>query len=273
MANSGAGLSEELEDRIIIVETNMTASNLGLHLGVLEPTVVMQDVIMGRMGIEEAISTTEYGFHFMPGSVAFQGELGEIDLSGILDRLRDKYDLIVVDSAPGFGLEVTAGMKACDELLIVSQPRIPAISGTLQTVRRADILNIPIFGVALNNITGKRFEIPTSEIERTLGWPNLFEIPDDDTIPLSIHEGTPVVLHSPNSPGATALRKLCSAVLEHVKERRRTDSSPDDRGKKLSNLMKQYEEETGKYALWGGKTTKQYERWRRERGEDGRGSD
>ncbi len=266
VANLGAGLGQELEDKVIIVETNMTASNLGLHLGVLEPTVVIQDVAMGRVDVEESISTTEYGFHFIPGSVAFQGDLGEIDFSSILAKLRESYEIIIVDSAPGFGLEVTAGMKACDELLVISQPRVPAIAGTLQTLRRADALNIPTFGVLLNHITGKDFEIPTSEIKRTLGWPNLFEIPDDDAVPMAIHDGEPVVLHSPNSPAAKGFRKLSSGLLEHLEERKNSNSS-GNREEQLTELMKEYEEETGKYAIWGGEVTEGYKKWRRERNE------
>ncbi len=264
VANLGAGLSQELEEKVIIVETNMTASNLGLHLGVLEPTVVIQDVAMGRVDVEESISTTDYGFHFIPGSVAFQGDIGEINFSGILDKLRKKYEIIIVDSAPGFGLEVTAGMKACDELIVISQPRVPAIAGTLQTLRRADAMNIPIFGVVLNHITGKDFEIPTSEIKRTLGWPNLFEIPDDDAVPMAIHDGEPVVLHSSNSPAAKGFRKLSGGLLEHLKERKKTDSI-EEREENLTPLMKEYEEETGKYAIWGGEVTDGYKKWRRER--------
>lgn len=270
VANLGAALGQELEDNIIIVETNMTASNLGLHLGVLEPTVVIQDVVMGRVDIEESISTTEYGFHFIPGSVAFQGEIGEIDFSNILDELREKYEIIIVDSAPGFGLEVTAGMKACDELLVVSQPRVPAIAGTLQTLRRSDALNIPTFGVVLNHITGKDFEIPTEEIKRTLGWPNLFEIPDDDAVPMSIHDGEPVVRHSPNSPAGEGFRKLSGSVMEHLKERKNKNSN-EEREEQLTPLMKEYEEETEKYAIWGGEVTESYKKWRRER-EDKKGT-
>ncbi len=221
VANLGAALAQKLKGRVIIVETNMTASNLGLHLGILDPPVVIQDVVFGRIKITEAIATTDYGLHVIPGSVAFTEELGSIDLRGIMEDLRKKYDVIIIDSAPGFGLEVFAGMKACDELLICCQPRVPAIAGTLQTFRAADHLKIPVFGVVLNRITGKRFEIPTSDIKRTLGWPTLVEIPEDDMVEEGVTRGVPVVLHAPNSPAAVEYRKLAQAVLAHLRARKR----------------------------------------------------
>ena len=221
VANLGAALAQKLKNRVIIVETNMTASSLSLHLGILDPPVVIQDVVFGRLKVSEAISITDYGLHIIPGSVAFTDKLGSIDLRGILDELTKKYDVIILDSAPGFGLEVFAGMKACDELLICCQPRVPAIAGTLQTFRAVDRLKIPVFGVVLNRVTGKRFEIPTSDIKRTLGWPIMAEVPEDDMVAESVTRGAPVVLHAPNSPAAVEYRKLARAILTHLKARKR----------------------------------------------------
>ena len=221
VANLGAALAQKLKNRVIIIETNMTASNLGLHLGFLDPPVVIQDVVFGKIKISDAIATTDYGLHIIPGSVAFTEELGSIDLRGILEELRKKYDVIMLDSAPGFGLEVFAGMKACDELLVICQPQVPAIAGTLQTFRVADRLKIPVFGVVLDRVTGKRYEIPTSDIKRTLGWPTLIEIPEDDMVPESITRGMPVVFHAPNSPSAIEYRKLAQMVISHTRARKR----------------------------------------------------
>ena len=221
VANLGAALAQKLKNRAIIVETNMTASNLGLHLGILDPPVVIQDVVFGKLKVSEAISITNYGLHIIPGSVAFTDEVGSIDFRGILDEIRKKYDIIILDSAPGFGLEVFASMKACDELLICCQPQVPAITGTLQTFRVVDHFKIPVFGVILNRVTRKRFEIPTSDIKRTLGWPTLIEIPEDDMVPESVTRGVPVVLNAPNSPAAIEYRKLAQAILVHLKARKR----------------------------------------------------
>ena len=220
VANLGAVLAQKLKNRVIIVETNMTASNLGLHLGILDPPVVIQDIVFGKLKINDAISVTDYGLHVIPGSVAFTDEVGSIDLRGILDEIRKKYDVVILDSAPGFGLEVFAGMKACDGLLICCQPRVPAIAGTLQTFRAADRLKIPVFGVVLNRVTGKRFEIPTSDIKRTLGWPTMAVVPEDDMVEESVTRGVPVVLHAPNSPAAIEYRKLAQAVLAHLRARK-----------------------------------------------------
>jgi septum site-determining protein MinD len=220
VANLGAALSQRKKGKVIIVETNMTASNLGLHLGVVDPPVTVQDLVFGRLKVEEGICKTEYGLHLLPGSIAFTTDVGSVDLTPIVEELRDKYELIILDSAPGFAPEVISAMKACDEVLVCCQPQIPAIAGTLQSMRVLERMKIPILGVVLTRVTGKRYEVSTSEIRRTLGWPTLVEIPEDDTVPESITRGIPTVLYAPESPAAQQYLRLASMILAHMRTRR-----------------------------------------------------
>jgi septum site-determining protein MinD len=221
VSNLGAALAQKLKDKVIIVETNMTASNLGLHLGMVDSSIVVQDVVYGRVKISDAIVKTDYGLHVLPGSVAFTEEIGSIDLRPLMEELKKKYQIIILDSAPGFALEVLASMKVCDEILVCCQPQIPAIAGTLQTFRMADRLKLPIFGVIITRITKKRYEVSISDIKRTLGWPTLVEIPEDEMVPESVTRGAPVVLYAPNSPAAFEYRRLAQMVLSHLRTRKR----------------------------------------------------
>jgi septum site-determining protein MinD len=226
VANLGAALSQRKKGKVIIVETNMTASNLGLHLGVVDPPVTIQDLALGRMDLQKVFSTpngickTDYGLHLLPGSIAFTTDVGMVDLSSIIEGLRKRYDVIILDSAPGFAPEVISAMKVCDEVLVCCQPQIPAIAGTLQSMRALERFKIPILGVVLTRVTGKRYEVPTSEIRRTLGWPTLVEIPEDDVVPESITRGIPVVLYAPNSPAAQQYLKLARMILAHLRAKK-----------------------------------------------------
>lgn len=236
VANLGAALAQKLKDKVLLVETNMTASNLGLHLGVLDPPIVVQDVVYGRVKVSDAVIKTDYGMHVLPGSVAFTDEVGSIDLSSIVEELKKKYQVIILDTAPGFAPEVYAGMKVCDEILVCCQPQVPAIAGTLQTFRAADRLKLPVFGVVLTRITKKRYEISLSDIRRTLGWPTLVEIPEDDMVPESITRGMPVVLYAPNAPAAVEYRRLAQMLLTHMRSRKR--AKPRGKGRRRGRKTK-----------------------------------
>ena len=221
VVNVATALAQKLKNRVIVVETNMTASNLGLYMGILDAPTVIQDVVLGKQKLEDAIRTTDYGVHVVTGSPAFIGELGSIDVRGILDQLRKKYDVIMLDSAPGFGPEVYAAMKACDELIIVCQPQVPAIAGTLQTFRAAGQYRLPILGTVMNRVTGKRYEVPISHIKKILDWPVIGVVPEDDMVPESTTRALPLVVYSQNSPAAVEFRKIAQAVLTHIRARRR----------------------------------------------------
>lgn len=221
VVNLGTAMAQKLKNRVIVVETNMTASNLGLYLGILDSPVIIQDVVLGKQKLEDAICTTDYGMHVIPGTPAFVGELGSVDIRGILEQLRKKYDVIILDSAPGFGPEVYASMKACDELVIVCQPQVPAIAGTLQTFRVASNYKLPIIGVVMNRVTGKRYEIPIPHVKKMLGWPVIGVVPEDDMVPESTTRALPLVVYSQNSPAAVEFRKIAQALLTHIRSRRR----------------------------------------------------
>ncbi|MEM2461062.1 MAG: MinD/ParA family protein, partial [Candidatus Hadarchaeales archaeon] len=162
VSNLGAAIAQKKKGKVVIMETNMTASNLGLYLGVVDPPVVVQDLVYGRMRVEEALIKTPYGLHLLPGSVAYTEEVPAVDFSPIVEVLRKKYELIILDTAPGFAPEVTAAMRVCDAIIVCCQPQIPAIAGTLQTLRMAERLKVPVIGCVLTRVTGKRWEIPTS---------------------------------------------------------------------------------------------------------------
>ena len=230
VTNLGAALAQKLKNRVLLFEANMTASTLGLHLGVLG-SVSAQDVVFGRAKAEDAIVSLSYGLHVLPGSPVFSEELGVVDLRSIIDPLRARYDVTILDSSPGSGLEVLWALRASDMIIVVCRPEVPAIAGTLQTLRAAENLKIPVFGVALERVKGKRYEIPTPEIKRTLGWATIFEVPEDESIRESILRGIPLVIYKPNSPAAVAFRKLASAVLLHMEAGRRVDArrkEPDE---------------------------------------------
>ncbi len=221
VSNLGAALAQRKKGKVIIVETNMTASNLGLHLGIVDPPVTIQDIVLGRYPkIEDGIQKLDYGLHVVSGSIAHTTEMGSIDLSPATDQLRKKYEVILLDTAPGFAQEVLSALRVCDGVLVCCQPQIPAIAGTLQTMRTLESMRIPVVGVVLTRVTRKRYEISTSEIKRTLGWPTLVEIPEDDMVPESITRGLPVVLYAPNSPAARAYLELARWILAYLRAKK-----------------------------------------------------
>lgn len=217
VANLAASLSEKLAGRVIAVDANLSAPNLGQHLGVLEPKVTFHDVIAGERRIEESIQT--FGnLHALLGSVAFGEEIAPLDIGGLLEPLRGTYNFIILDTAPGLGAEVVAAIRASDEIVVITNPEIPTLTSTLKTFRAAERYHVPIGGVVVNKVRRGRFEVMIEEVKKTLGWPVLIDVPEDEKVRESLWVGKPIVQYAPRSKAAVKFRELAEIFLEKLTE-------------------------------------------------------
>lgn len=209
--NLGISLAKKLGSKnVVMVDANLSAPNLGLHLGVTNPPITMHDVLKGGVPIEKAITVHESGLNYIPGTIAINEEVYMVDLKTCLEPLKKRYKLVIVDSSPGLGPEVIAALKASDHLLIVTVPEVPTVAVTLRTFRAAERFKVPVMGVVVNKIRGRRFEIPVHELRKTLGWPILAEIPNDDRVRESLTVGKPVVLYKPQCKAAKGFASLAN---------------------------------------------------------------
>jgi pilus assembly protein CpaE len=186
-------------------------------LGVTNPQYTIHDALSAKVPIESVVNIAKGGLHFIPGTIAISEEFGWIDFKSAIDALRGKYKFIIVDSAPGLGPEVVAALKASDELLIVANPDIPTIAGTLRTFRAAERFKVPVTGIVVNKVRGKKFEVPLAEIKKTLKWPIAVVIPEDTNVRESLAAGVAVVRYKPKSPAAKKFRELAHWLVSEFK--------------------------------------------------------
>ena len=214
-ANVGMYLAERMNGDVLVIDANLSAPNLGLHFGELTPNATIHDALADDVPIEETITECQ-GLRTLLGSIAYGEEIRLVDLKGILEPLKKKYKVIIIDSAPGIGSEVIAAIKACDEIIIVTNPEVPTIASTLKTFRAAERYKIPIFGTVVNKVRGEPYELPIKDVKRALGWPIIVVVPEDRKVRESTAAGIPVVRYEPKSPAAKKFMKLGESLLKHV---------------------------------------------------------
>ncbi|MBS3815915.1 MAG: P-loop NTPase [Hadesarchaea archaeon] len=216
--NLGASLKKRLGSDVLVVDGNFSAPNLGFHLGIANPSATIHDVLAGNVSIENAVQECEEGLHAILGSVAYDESIHLVDLDECLKPLKNKYKVIILDSSPGFGPEVISDIKACNRILVVTNPEIPTIASTLRTFRTAEKYKVPIEGVVLNRVAGKDYEISASKVREGLSWPLLSVIPEDDKVRESLSEGKPIVFNYPDSDVTKKFRKLADRVYEGLSD-------------------------------------------------------
>lgn len=215
VVNIGMCLTQNMQNNILAVDTNLTAPNLGLHLGELSPKATIHDALAGELPIEKAV-VERHGMQVLLGSIGYREEVHLVDLRSLFEPLKKKYKLILVDSGPGIGSDVISAIKACDEMIIVTNPMIPTIASTLKTFYAAERYKVPIVGVVVNRVQGDPFELPVKDVKKALGWPIIAVVPEDRKVRESTAAGVPVVRYASKSPAAREFRKLSEFLMKHI---------------------------------------------------------
>ena len=132
----GAILAREYGKKVLVIDGNFSAANLGLHFGIVNPETDIQEVIAGKTKITNAVIEHDDNLHIIAASVVPK----KIDPLRLKDRVRDikkEYDIVLIDSSPALNEEILATMMASDELLVVTTPDYPTLSCTMHAVKAA----------------------------------------------------------------------------------------------------------------------------------------
>lgn len=224
-ANLASALAFEFNKKILAVDTNISTASLGLHLDIYYPKKTMYDITEKKMSVEKIIHKYHDNLHIIPASIRVSKKnksLVEVRLDlqkiinsygKLLKNLSPKYDLILLDCAPGFDLEAIAAMHVAGGLLLVTNPDYPSLVTAAKAIEYAKMAKIPVGGIVLTKIMNKRYELKKKDIEDALHMKVTEEIPFDKKIPHSIANRIPIVLFRPNSKSSRAYRRLAATLI------------------------------------------------------------
>lgn len=202
----------EFGKKVLLVDANFSAPNLGIHLNLMSPDKHIHQVMSKEINPSEAIYDAGI-FHVLPASV-YSDEVHEpLRLKERLRHLKRSYDYILIDSSPALNQETLAAMIASDLLFVVATPDYSTLSMTLKAIRMAKKRGTPIEGIILNKVYNKNFELSFKEIEDAAEVPILAVIPHDLKIPESQSNFCSFLDYSPSSEGSEEFRKLAAAII------------------------------------------------------------
>ncbi len=127
----------------------------------------------------------------------------------ILVILKERFEVVVIDTPPAFDEVVLEAFDESDLLLLVGTLDVPALKSLKITAETLSLLNHPRdqWRLVLNRADMKVGLTP-SEFEKTLEIPIAASIPQSNDVPASINHGKPIVLDSPRHAVSQAIRKL-----------------------------------------------------------------
>jgi septum site-determining protein MinD len=199
---------------VILVDGNLTTPNVGLHLGLTKFPVTLNDVLKGEAELTDSIYLHPLNFKIVPGSLSVRSfsEINSRKLKGIFDELKEMCDFVIVDSAAGLGNEAISVIKNADEIIIVTNPELPAVTDAFKVVTLAKEIGIPVVGVVLNRVRKDNFDLGFRAIEGLLETPITSVVEDDKAMRMCLYKKKPITYLKPKSNTARQYHHLARRV-------------------------------------------------------------
>jgi len=206
-------------------------SGVGIDKNNLQNSIY--EVLQDRAGIEEATIKTSLEFlSIVPSNINLTG--AEIEMVNVmsreyrlkkaLEKVKDKYDFVVLDCPPSLGLLTVNGLSAADSVIIPIQCEYYALEGLSQLVNTVNLIkenlneHLQIEGVLMTladyrtNLTKEVIE----EVKQYFG-DKVFNAVIPRTIKLTEAPGfgKPIALYSKESIGAKKYEEVTYEILNN----------------------------------------------------------
>ena len=186
------------------------------------------EVIINGLDAEKAIVSTPYG-DVLPSHSNLAGAGVELlstenpnyRLAEALKKVRDRYDLILIDCPPSLELRTLNGLSAAEGILVPVQCEYYALEGlsdlmsTLRAVKRRINPRLEIFGVALTMFDGRtNFSNQVAEEVRRHFPGKVFGnvVPRNVRLAEAPSHGLPVTAYDRSSRGAKAYMAMAEEI-------------------------------------------------------------
>ena len=212
--NLGAAINYFGKD-VLVVDGNLSTPNIGVYLGSPEVPVSLNHIISKKADVFEAVYEHESGMKIIPSSLSIK-ELKKIKPEKIRDfkkGFKKVSDYVIVDSAAGLGNEALSLMRMADELIVVTNPEMPAITDSLKAIKIAGQMNKQILGIIVNRVRKNNIEMQPEIVKEMLEIPIIGMVPEDISVQKSLSLKDAVVHTHPKSNSARAYKEIAAKLL------------------------------------------------------------
>ena len=228
-----------LNKKVLLIDLDPqcnTTTGIGLNKGEIDKSIY--NVLNNTATIEESIIKTKYkNLYVLPASINLAGIDIEIldqsrnnsnfvkaeQLKLHIDKIKDKFDFIIIDCPPALGIITTNALTASDSVIIPVQCEFFALEGITQLLRAImytqQNLNpkLSIEGVLLTMLDARtNLGIEVVEEIRSYFKDKVYNtiIPRLIRLTEAPSHGKPIIAYDPKSKGSEAYLNLAKEVIE-----------------------------------------------------------
>jgi pilus assembly protein CpaE len=211
--------------RPVLVDLDLQFGDVGLALG-LRPDKTIYDLARSGGSLDEDKLDAYLARHSSGLRVLLaptrpdQASAVTVDfLRDVFTVLRSMSDYVVVDTPPGFTPEVIAAIDSSSDVCIVGMLDSLSLKNTKLGLETLELMgyNSGHISLVLNRADTK-VGITHEDVEAIIGRPPEVLVPSDRQIPISINDGTPIVIREERSEAARAFHRLAESYARAEQE-------------------------------------------------------
>ncbi len=200
---------------VILVDGNISTPNVSIILGMPRIPITLHDVLSGKAKLDQSIYLHTSGLKVIPAGLSIKHMNTKLrkKMAKVLNDLIGETEFALIDSAAGLGNEAKQAIEAGDELILITNPEIHALTDALKAYEFAKKTGVKPLGVILNRVNNRDWEMTKENVEEFLELPVIGMIPEDENVKRSISIKQPLVYAFPNSPASRAIKKLAARMI------------------------------------------------------------
>jgi MinD-like ATPase involved in chromosome partitioning or flagellar assembly len=209
---TASALANDFGKKVLLVDANFSAPNIGLYLD-LKNDLTIHDVLRDNEGLHAAIYEA-YGMDIVPASMYFNDAIDPLKLKKVLEKYRNRYDFIIIDSSPHHS-EMLPAIAAADKIFVVTTPDRVTLHTSMKAAQLAKKNKTNVVGVIINKIKDSKYELDLSEIEGLIELPVLARVKDHKKLIEAGHFKVPITIYDGVNEISKEVKRLASAIAGH----------------------------------------------------------
>jgi len=202
--------------KVVVVDCNVSTPHLAYYLGVENYSVTLNAIFKDEVDVKFA-PIESGGVMFIPASEELE-DIFNINIASLKSHISklcngEVFDYIILDSAPGLGLEAISVLQACNEIIFVTNPTIPTLIDVTRCAELASRIGHSNFQVVLNMVRNKNYELKAIQAKNLFKTRIIGTIPFDETVMDSTALGIPMMWYKPESKVSDSYMQIASRLV------------------------------------------------------------
>jgi MinD-like ATPase involved in chromosome partitioning or flagellar assembly len=212
--NLAAALAKQGNQKVLIIDTNLQLPNIGLHLGVPQVDRGLEEVLEGKYRMRDAIYHHAFGF-----DVLLPQRPSTLKINRLKEKIaviKEKYDMILLDTMPARSQTQKAVLESADGVLLVTTTDTPTLVLAQTAKTELTSQGYTIKGVLCNKAALNKEQ--EEEIQQMLNVPVLAAVPESIFIAQSLANVQSLLEEQPKTAAARAYVRCAQQISEQSYE-------------------------------------------------------